>query len=86
MKNENADIEEAKRFDQIAAGHRISAAGRDIPIDPEDPQEGVWIDRRPNALWTRQGLQDRSLPPRSRCRVILRRKIPGFPIICLPFI
>jgi hypothetical protein len=37
---------ETKRFDQIAAGHRISAAGRDIPIDPEDPQEGVWIERR----------------------------------------
>ena len=46
VKNENADIEEAKRFDQIAAGHRISAAGHDIPIDPEDPQEGVWIERR----------------------------------------
>ena len=45
VKNENADID-AKRFDQIAAGHRISAAGRDIPIDPEDPQEGVWIERR----------------------------------------
>ena len=46
VKNESAEIEEAKRFDQIAAGHRISAAGRDIPIDPEDPQEGVWIERR----------------------------------------
>jgi hypothetical protein len=37
---------EKKRFDQIAAGHRISAAGRDIPIDPADPDEGVWIERR----------------------------------------
>ena len=46
VKNENADIEEAKRFDQIAAGHRISAACRDIPIDPEYPQESVWIERR----------------------------------------
>ena len=45
VKNENADID-AKRFDQIAAGHRISAAGRDIPIDPEDPEEGVWIEGR----------------------------------------
>jgi hypothetical protein len=37
---------ETKSFDQIAAGHRLSAAGRDIPIDPADPQEGVWIERR----------------------------------------
>ena len=37
---------EAERFDQIAAGHRISAAGRDLPIDPADPEEGVWIERR----------------------------------------
>ena len=45
LKNENADVD-AKRFDQVVAGHRISAAGRDIPIDPEDPEEGVWIERR----------------------------------------
>ena len=37
---------ESERFDQIAAGHRISAAGRDLPIDPADPEEGVWIERR----------------------------------------
>ena len=37
---------ELERFDQIAAGHRISAAGRDLPIDPADPEEGVWIERR----------------------------------------
>ena len=37
---------EAERFDRIAAGHRISVAGRDIPVDPADPEEGVWIERR----------------------------------------
>jgi hypothetical protein len=37
---------EANRSGQITAGHRISAAGRDIPIDPADPEEGVWIERR----------------------------------------
>ena len=37
---------EAKRSDQIAAGHRVSAEGRDIPIDSADPEEGVWIERR----------------------------------------
>ena len=30
---------ESERFDQIAAG-------RDLSIDPADPEEGVWIERR----------------------------------------
>ena len=36
-------------------------------------------DCHPDALRPRQGLQNRNLPPRSHCRVILRRKIPDFP-------
>ena len=26
--------------------HNLSATGRDIQIDHEDPEEGVWIERR----------------------------------------
>ena len=37
---------DAQRFDRIAAGHKMSVAGRDIPINPEDPDEGIWIERR----------------------------------------
>ena len=37
---------DARRVDRIAAGHKMSVAGRDIPIDPADPDEGIWIERR----------------------------------------
>ena len=37
---------ESEKFGQIAAGHRISVAGRDLQIDLADPEEGVWIERR----------------------------------------
>ena len=43
-------------------------------------------DRHPDALRSRQGLQNRNLPPRSHCRVIFRGKSPVLLIICLPFI
>ena len=26
--------------------HNLSASGRDIQMDPQDPEEGVWIERR----------------------------------------
>ena len=37
---------DAQRLDRIAAGHKMSVAGRDIPIDPADSDEGIWIERR----------------------------------------
>ena len=37
---------DAERFDRISEGHILSASGRDIQMDPQDPEEGVWIERR----------------------------------------
>lgn len=42
----NVYDKDAERFDRISEGHKLSATGRDIQIDPEDPEEGVWIERR----------------------------------------
>ena len=42
----NVYDKDAEKFDVIAEGHTISAVGRDIEMDPQDPEEGVWIERR----------------------------------------
>ena len=42
----NVYDKDAEKFDVIAEGHKISAVGRDIQMDPQDPEEGVWIERR----------------------------------------
>ena len=38
----------SKKFDEVATGHEMSAAGTDIDIDPTRPDEGVWLERRKN--------------------------------------
>ena len=42
----NVFDKDAEKFDVIAEGHKISAVGRDIEMDPQDPEEGVWIECR----------------------------------------
>lgn len=42
----NVYDKDAEKFDVIAEGHKISAVGHDIQMDPQDPEEGVWIERR----------------------------------------
>ena len=42
----NVYDKDAERFDRISEGHKLSAVGRDIQMDPLDPEEGVWIERR----------------------------------------
>lgn len=37
---------DTNRPDRISEGHKLSATGRDILMDLDDPEEGVWIERR----------------------------------------
>ena len=37
---------DGERFDRISEGHKLIATGRDIQMNLEDAEEGVWIERR----------------------------------------
>lgn len=42
----NVFDKDAQKFDVLAAGHTLSAIGRDIAFDPSRDDEGVWLERR----------------------------------------
>jgi len=42
----NVFDKDAQKFDVLAAGHTLSAIGRDIAFDPSREDEGAWLERR----------------------------------------
>ena len=57
----NVFDKDAQKFDVFAAGHVLSAIGRDIAFDPSRDDEGVWLERRVKKHGIRQVAKARML-------------------------
>lgn len=70
--------EEAKRYDEIVMGHTLSIVGSDALVDPANPDEGFWLEKR-SGHWNRkpkviQRAEILEAKP-SRCKIVFREPV-----------